>query len=120
MRKMIDYSQFKKKKTRGSGIESKGNLGKERHGGFFIINGTSNGDELAFLNVFLEGNPLFDCGECTRIIAAAASHSGFVLGLGDGEERSVDTVLLMITGYRYCHRHLSFLVHNPSFPNKIK
>lgn len=61
------------------------NLGKERHGRFLIGNGASNGDELAFLNLFLEGNPFLDCRECPRIVDAGAGHGGF-RGFGDGEE----------------------------------
>lgn len=60
------------------------NLRKERHGGFFIGDGASNGNELTFLDLFLESDPLLDCGEGpTR--TAGAGHGGFV-GPGDGKE----------------------------------
>jgi len=60
------------------------NLRKERHGGFFIGDGASNGNELAFLNLFLENDLLLDCGEGPSRIAGGG-HGGFV-GLGDGKE----------------------------------
>jgi len=62
------------------------NLGKERHGRFFVRDGASNGNELALFDLFLESDPFLDGGEGpTRIAAVGAGHGGF-LGLGDGEE----------------------------------
>lgn len=85
------------------------NLRKERHGRFVIGDGTSNGDELAFLNVFFKSDSFFDCCECTWIVttAAGAGHGG---ELCYGEEWSVDAVvvtMVMMNGYRCCHKHLS-------------
>lgn len=60
--------------------------GKERHGGFFIGDGASNGDELALFYLLLESDPLLEGGEGpTRIAAAGAGHGGF-LSLGDVDE----------------------------------
>lgn len=61
------------------------NLGKERHGGFFIGDVASNGNELAFFNFFLESDSILECGKGPTRIAGAGNHGGFV-DLGDGEE----------------------------------
>ena len=36
------------------------NLGKERHGRFFVRDGASNGNELALFDLFLESDPFLD------------------------------------------------------------
>lgn len=86
------------------------NLRKERHGGFIVGDGASNGDEFAFLYVFLESDSLFDCCEFAWIVAtaaAAAGHCGY-FEFTDGEEWSVDAVVMVVAGYRCCcHMHLS-------------